>query len=803
METETYSYKALAELNIDIPAVQRGLVWKPEQVGNLWDSIADNIPIGSFLAYRSGEKLQLLDGQQRYTAIRYGINCALKGKSSAEYKFRIWVAIDKTSKGSQLIFMTCSESHPWGYTENYDVFSYEDRDDYNRLLKGETKDNEKDFFATATLSQSYPMLGVKKNMLFVPLAYALNSNGWSLWQDGKIFRGPREVLALYPNGLSIEKSFKEIQQELNALKMVVENTKIPIHIIENAKDEQYIQKVFSRINTGGTPLSREDEKYSALCVILGADIKRLFETLSKGFMPPARLANWAVRLYLLREDKEKTERSILQNVSEANYRYVMDQNNREKFVSFCFNQLGAYRELITNIYKFVKNKNESHVPPLVYLEHHDDNWISCIAWMKMQFSSLFEDSTHSNEAYYPLLGMLPDIICARSDKQDKFINAFYTCLNDIKSNSYSLLQLIAYGCAYAAQREGNSFVFPYPSNDCSIREIAKRNVSVIEREWNWLSNSSREIKAFIPYTRSRFILYYIQRLYLSKILSNQLRPEAIELWGEGKNRPFDIDHIIPKSYWPDEYMTDCIPNQQIYYYRHNRSKSDNYCGIRNNDSNDYDKKVLFAYPTEEAYKGCTRSEGKDYTSFKNETVNRWIYMMEIVYKSLRIYDLIQCINDFHTNPNDTYPEWLTIALTRYKQMKALKEEMGNMMWASISYRGLSRSNDIGMFDCGTIDDFYHSLVTWLSVGRPSMEDGIQTLKCLTWGAWDNYIEIGKRRGVGISPYLDHANYSKWKMLSNGDEWWLKCERLLWNSSIGHQGLLDKVEALFNTSTNNS
>ena len=34
---------------VTIPALQRGLVWKPEQVEMLWDSILRGFPIGSFL----------------------------------------------------------------------------------------------------------------------------------------------------------------------------------------------------------------------------------------------------------------------------------------------------------------------------------------------------------------------------------------------------------------------------------------------------------------------------------------------------------------------------------------------------------------------------------------------------------------------------------------------------------------------------------------------------------------------------------------------------------------------------------
>lgn len=73
-----------------LPAMQRGIVWKPRQIEDLWDSILMGYPIGAFLLTpydkKRGEQnlsLQqelnrgsathhLLDGQQRATGIAIG-----------------------------------------------------------------------------------------------------------------------------------------------------------------------------------------------------------------------------------------------------------------------------------------------------------------------------------------------------------------------------------------------------------------------------------------------------------------------------------------------------------------------------------------------------------------------------------------------------------------------------------------------------------------------------------------------------------------------------------------------------------
>jgi len=38
---------------VELPSIQRGFVWKPKQVEDLWDSLLRGYPIGSFLFSRT------------------------------------------------------------------------------------------------------------------------------------------------------------------------------------------------------------------------------------------------------------------------------------------------------------------------------------------------------------------------------------------------------------------------------------------------------------------------------------------------------------------------------------------------------------------------------------------------------------------------------------------------------------------------------------------------------------------------------------------------------------------------------
>ena len=41
---------------VELPALQRGFVWKASQIESLWDSILRGFPIGSFLLSRSEDE---------------------------------------------------------------------------------------------------------------------------------------------------------------------------------------------------------------------------------------------------------------------------------------------------------------------------------------------------------------------------------------------------------------------------------------------------------------------------------------------------------------------------------------------------------------------------------------------------------------------------------------------------------------------------------------------------------------------------------------------------------------------------
>ena len=130
----SFSLKQIAQWQeknvIDIPSLQRGLVWSPRQVELFWDSVFRGFPIGSFAItpFRKDTAIQktnfrsanpdyfLLDGQQRYNAIVLGY------VEQKQPRAVLWLDLcprDTNNNSTRLFwFKVTTQAHPWGFANN-------------------------------------------------------------------------------------------------------------------------------------------------------------------------------------------------------------------------------------------------------------------------------------------------------------------------------------------------------------------------------------------------------------------------------------------------------------------------------------------------------------------------------------------------------------------------------------------------------------------------------------------------------------------------------------------------------------
>lgn len=835
------------KMPISIPAVQRGLVWKAEQVGKLWDSIVKDIPVGSLMAIQRKYKdkydyIELLDGQQRCNAIRCGISPSISDK------IRIWVALNSKNDGDEFVFMVCSESHPWGFQKNYNPFSDDKKSKYNEILKGEslrdsssTNENKiLDYFTIAPLDKAYPMCDYCEerttsendaHMVFVPLPYALYPDvdkAWKEWNGAEneigrekeppLFRKPSEIMPLIESKNLVYEALCGVNSRLKAHFKTKDRKKfeIPIHIIDESKDANYIRELFIRINKQGTLLSDEDARYSELCMLMGIRFKAEIESISKGFMPPPRLAVMAVRLFLkLNQENGNLREYIVDKPTYDDFEKIADKN---QFIKFCQKDLSSIINILRdNIYQDYSNnrhpdENVEKVPPIVYLEKTDDNWLTVLACLAYKFDSIF--SARDSKQWLHLSALLPDVICSRSNYQKNFILSFWNGIENYlrEPQSYkelSLLDLLTIGTVYSSLEEG-TFVYPYSHLEETSQEYSDEELgAMLPQWWNWENpKQNLDMRHLVPYLSDRNILYYAQREYLAHILQN-MRAESKELWGDSSNKPFDIDHIIPQNWWPDNLLTNTLPNKQVYYYRDNRSKQDSCAGVIGKDR----LSAFFVYPTSNLYAECKydKSQVAPVATYEAATFVRWRYMMQHILHDLNFSHFVDHINKLIGQDSALAriaPLKIKLAITRYKIMSYICSKCDGLKWGAVSYRGKTYHayNEFGMFEIGTVSDFYHSLTKVLSLGfEQQIElDGQApklAFKCITIEIGQNDVNVttGYRRPFMISPYIDYQEYSMWTN-NNNNIWWLdrdKCEYKIQDSSLSSFDGISSAEDVMN------
>jgi uncharacterized protein with ParB-like and HNH nuclease domain len=228
-----------------IPSIQRELVWEPDQVVKLFDSLMRDYPIGSFLFWQvDPEKAKefqfyefireyhqryskhnvkanisgdygftaVLDGQQRLTALYIG----LKGKVAYHIPNMRWDS---------------DQAYPW-------------KELYLNLLSP-SKDED--------LIYNFRFLTKEEA--------AVNNNSTYWFKVGKILdlKEPYEVNDyLIKAGLNNNEGFIFANKTLFKLQNIVHSGQIINYYLEKAKELDKVLNIFVRINSGGTPLSYSD-----------------------------------------------------------------------------------------------------------------------------------------------------------------------------------------------------------------------------------------------------------------------------------------------------------------------------------------------------------------------------------------------------------------------------------------------------------------------------------------------------------------------------------------------------------------
>ena len=300
--------------NVDLPAIQRGFVWRPYQIEILWDSLFRGFPMVSFMFTSTGKKFMLLDGQQRATSIALGFYNPWKAYvdklGNAKNLPVVWLDLFPQSHtdNSEFVFRVVTRSHPWGYqaVNNNKVLSVPDRiaasENYKRLFSVE-------MYTKLTPDQRLPFDAA----LPIPLCYLLEAYDseydYGHWRQELIKLCAAIPEDYHPKHLQANVSYHAALEDCDLtyvfekISNLLSNYRIPAITIPNglilrsADNATVNPTLFVRLNSGGTNLEGDELIYSiykAVCPLT----KDLVESVSNNIISPAKIISLTSRLVL-------------------------------------------------------------------------------------------------------------------------------------------------------------------------------------------------------------------------------------------------------------------------------------------------------------------------------------------------------------------------------------------------------------------------------------------------------------------------------------------------------------------------
>lgn len=579
------------ESEVQIPALQRGLVWKPRQVELLWDSILRGFPIGSFMLSdvvdkEESAKYYLMDGQQRYNAISIGYNSVKQARAS------LWIDLlppDNKNATRKFWIKATTMPHPWGYRND---------DEANRINTAEKREAIKKFGLkgniyndTFKLADTWP---IEAN-LPIPLFCLLEAIEQSADEDSfiekvkcnfqdtkfayynhfiEIFEQSYEANSYLRN--TLYPAFKELQ-DYSVNCNIVPKEIIESETTEDSLGQTTLEVLFTRLNTGGTPISRDDLNYSAIKAYWPS-IKKENDSLAGHYMNPAKLVMLAFRLALTEDNGKgfKNEMSIKQIRSaarkideRAKIEALYGNNCLKSILEKVDEWLGITEEGDLRTPKILRTMIAQNSPDIYLL---------------LMYLAL-KDKKSSIE------------LSAKEIKALAFLIQWFG--NDKKLCVQEIFRRLQKGINLQNIQKGIARLM----HDCLLQHIYKPDevrqfLSIGDSKgWRIWGNLPVPARHFFYRTfqyssaEAREMLLYAERQYMNTHFRNY-DPAMQDMWAE-ENRPWDFDHIVPQDWIGNkrgeyrDYDKDwlwSIGNMAAISFGENRSKSNEseYSEYRNN-----------------------------------------------------------------------------------------------------------------------------------------------------------------------------------------------------------------------------
>jgi hypothetical protein len=573
-----------------VPILQRGLVWRPQQIEMLWDSLFRGFPIGALVVCpkikgqvkKSDDDVthHILDGQQRCNAICLGFTDpfsqpeAFQPRRGERDQSVLWLDLNpelrEESTRGYLARLTNS-AHPWGYWKN---------DNADRI-SADDKRKALDAIGKSPEQQGYKRPGPREMSPYfsnapVPLGWLMSapiSSSDAFWEHVKArlevmqctgLMWVNKAIGFIGNDQSAQKKkhiFDGICRARNATivalmapkelldETVQEARDNGLEIARNLGGISNIEHLFQRLNQQGTQLNGEELAYSMIKAYW-PELAESIDNIKPRHMPSSRIVSLAVRLALASDTKDRLPSTL--GVSQIR---AMAKKKDTRITDFIIGkEAEEYSPLFRasiQVDEWLKYSSEN---PSGFLPVHITRFAMgspdvylLLLWMA---HSTMGDTKTQQSLRKPAQALTSWIHWFALDK-GKAVNCIYAeCKGKNSFSPGTLKEAIRLALA-----KDNSLLAVLPSKEHMIAFMMQPQSNI--DDWNWwnlvndtqgqIDELRKQILEQVVYRilGNKEILLYVQREYLNGQFDNY-DPSDTDMW-QDYNSPWDYDHILPHS----------------------------------------------------------------------------------------------------------------------------------------------------------------------------------------------------------------------------------------------------------------
>lgn len=618
------------DTKISLPSLQRGFVWKPNQIEALWDSIFRGYPIGAILmSIDEHENRFLLDGQQRCTSIALGhINPFSDNEKSflslKDYKPSIWIdlAPEKNTEGQKFVFRCLTKSHPWGYQLR----------DNSATLSMSNRRNAITFFKPST--ESYLDLTSKDispwDAYFpIPLSFVLEMDlnckeneiiNFDLFKNELLQKtltlkkietqhsnkGFVDYTSLYKD--EFEESLKNIfigycnYKNLSLPEIAVNASLLKEDDSDN--NESQDPSLFVRLNSAGTRISGEELIYSVYKAKF-PEIKDLVENIGASYIAPSKIISLFSRLII---SEQSNYSNFQKDLSIQNFRKkITEVDFQEKLKNYIGNEKESNAKKLVDSALAILSKGQSNFPTVLLKQLMISN--SDLLFVLINYLNKHNSKVFNNEECNEIASSYVWILWFSKDSKNAVIKLYDFLFSKTENHTWSeatkklidqnlilpvinpeLIKNQLTKIVIESKIQYNDF---NATQNLFLPEIKEQLFYDAQNEFIFNENWSFLIEKIY---NNKSMLIYAQKEYMNTKFKEFNQFENLD----DTNRPWDWDHIYPDSWvYRKEGINilvrkwvNCIGNFRALSYDDNRSEN-NHLSPKERFENDTKKSESF------------------------------------------------------------------------------------------------------------------------------------------------------------------------------------------------------------------